>query len=60
MDLHLLELLIAFKKYGTLSDTAEALHMTQPTLSRSMQRLEKEVNVRLLKKSYNSKPHIKW
>ena len=45
MDLHLLELLIAFKKYGTLSDTAEALHMTQPTLSRSMQRLEKEVNV---------------
>ena len=45
MDLHLLELLIAFKKYGTLSDTAEALHMTQPTLSRSMQRLENEVNV---------------
>ena len=45
MDLHLLELLTACKKYGTLSDTAEALHMTQPTLSRSMQRLEKEVNV---------------
>ena len=45
MDLHLLELLTAFKKYGTLSETAEALHMTQPTLSRSMQRLEKEVNV---------------
>lgn len=45
MDLHLLELLIAFKKHGTLSETSEALHMTQPTLSRSMQRLEKEINV---------------
>lgn len=45
MDLHLLEILLAFKKYGTLSNTAEALHISQPTLTRNMQTLEKEVDV---------------
>lgn len=45
MDLHLLEILLAFKKYGTLSSTAEALHISQPTLTRNMQTLEKEVDV---------------
>ena len=45
MDLHVLEILLAFKKYGTLSSTAEALHISQPTLTRNMQALEKEVDV---------------
>ena len=45
MDLHLLEILLAFKKYGTLSSTAEALHISQPTLTRNMQAVEKEVDV---------------
>lgn len=45
MDLHLLEILLAFKKYGTLSSAAEALHISQPTLTRNMQALEKEVDV---------------
>lgn len=45
MDLHLLDILLAFKKYGTLSSTAEALHISQPTLTRNMQALEKEVDV---------------
>lgn len=45
MDLHLLEILLAFKKYDTLSSTAEALHISQPTLTRNMQALEKEVDV---------------
>ena len=45
MDLHLLEILLSFKKYGTLSSTAEALHISQPTLTRNMQALEKEVDV---------------
>ena len=45
MDLHLLEILLAFKKYVTLSSTAEALHISQPTLTRNMQSLEKEVDV---------------
>ena len=45
MDLHLLEILLAFKKYGTLSSTAEALHISQPTLTRNMQTLEEEVDV---------------
>lgn len=45
MNLHLLEILLAFKKYGTLSSTAEALHISQPTLTRNMQALEKEVDV---------------
>ena len=45
MDLHLLEILLSFKKYGTLSSTAEALHISKPTLTRNMQALEKEVDV---------------
>lgn len=54
MDLHLLEILLAFKKYGTLSSTAEALHISQPTLTRNMQALEKEVDVPIFIHGKNS------
>ena len=54
MDLHLLEILLSFKKYGTLSSTAEALHISQPTLTRNMQALEKEVDVPIFIHGKNS------
>lgn len=54
MDLHLLEILLAFKKYGTLSSTAEALHISQPTLTRNMQALEKEIDVPIFIHGKNS------
>ena len=40
IEIYLLEQLDAFATYKTLSEAAEKLHMTQPTLSRSMQKLE--------------------
>ncbi len=40
IEIYLLEQLDAFAKYGTLSEAAQVLHITQPTLSRSMQKLE--------------------
>lgn len=40
IEIYLLEQLDAFATYGTLSEAAEKLYMTQPTLSRSMQKLE--------------------
>ena len=40
IEIYLLEQLDAFAACGTLSEAAEKLHMTQPTLTRSMQKLE--------------------
>lgn len=47
IEIHLFEQLVAFADYGTLSAAAEKLHISQPALSRSMQRLEKELSVKL-------------
>lgn len=47
VETFLLEQLIAFAKYGTLSKAAEELHITQPALSRSMKKLENEFGVSL-------------
>lgn len=51
---NLLNILITFKKCGTLSKTAEELNISQPALSRSMQRLEDEINVPLFIHGKNS------
>ena len=53
LELHQLEQLLAFSKYGTLSETANHLHISQPALSRSMQKLEKELNAALFERSKN-------
>ena len=38
IDPELLEKLVAFQKYGTLSATADHLMVTQPTITRSMKK----------------------
>ena len=47
IEIHLFEQLVAFASCGTLSSAAEQLHISQPALSRSMQRLEEELGVKL-------------
>lgn len=51
---NLLNILVTFKKCGTLSKTAEELNISQPALSRSMQKLEDEINVPLFIHGKNS------
>ena len=52
-ELYQLEHLLAFAEYGTLSGAAERLHLSQPALSRSMRRLEAELQVPLFDRQKN-------
>lgn len=53
IELTQLEYLRAFVKYGTLTKAAEELHMSQPALTRSMQKLEEELGVPLFTRQKN-------
>ena len=53
IELYQLEQLTAFAQHGTLSKAAEKLHISQPTLTRSMQKLESEFGVSLFRRSKN-------
>lgn len=50
---YLLEDLVAFAKYGTLAKAAQKLAVTQPALTRSMQKIEAELGVKLFKRQPN-------
>lgn len=52
-EIYQLEQLLAFAESGTLSGAAERLHLSQPALSRSMQRLEAELQVPLFDRQKN-------
>lgn len=52
-DLRLLEQLVTIAEKGSLSAAAEALHLSQSALSRSMQRLEEALGVSLFVHSRN-------
>ena len=52
-ELYQLEQLLAFAECGTLSGAAERLHLSQPALSRTMQRLEAELQVPLFDRQKN-------
>lgn len=53
IDNYLLEELVTFAKYGTLAATAQELLVTQPTVTRGMQKLEDELNVKLFDRQPN-------
>lgn len=53
MELFDLEQLAAFADCGTLSSAAEKLHLSQPTLTKTMKRLEEEFQVSLFIRSKN-------
>lgn len=53
IDTYLLEQLVAVQDCGTLSAASEKLHLTQPSLTRSMQKLEAIFGVTLFDRSKN-------
>ena len=53
MEFYLLEQLMAVYTEGSLNAAAKALHLTQPTLTRSMQKLERELGVPLFQRTPN-------
>ena len=53
MNLEELEQLITFDDYGTLSKAAEYLHISQPTITRTMQHVEEAFGVSLFHRGKN-------
>lgn len=53
IEIYLLEQLYAVYQYETLNQAAKQLHMTQPTLTRSMQKIEKEFGTPLFIRKSN-------
>lgn len=53
MNLEHLKQLITFKEQGTLSKAAEVLLISQPALTRSMQKFEEELNIPLFERQKN-------
>lgn len=50
----ILEQFVTFYQLGTLRETAEKMHISQPTLTRNMQKLETEFGVPLFHRTKNS------
>jgi DNA-binding transcriptional LysR family regulator len=53
IELSLLEQLVSVAHYGSLSAASAATHLTQPTLSRSMQKLEREIGAPVFERKKN-------
>lgn len=53
LDYYLLEQLATFAKTGTLTKTAAALNITQPSVTRGMQKLEEDFEVQLFERQAN-------
>lgn len=53
LDIHQLEQLVSVAKFKNLTKAAEELHISQPALSRSMQKLERELDVSLFERRTN-------
>ena len=47
IEMYLFEQLDAVAKYGTLVAASEQLHITQPSMSRAMKKLEETVGVQI-------------
>ncbi|MCD8065802.1 MAG: LysR family transcriptional regulator [Oscillospiraceae bacterium] len=53
IEIYQLEQLRAFAECGTLSEAAERMHISQPTLTRTMKKLEEEFGVALFSRTKN-------
>jgi len=53
IDIYMMEQLKIFAEKGTLTEAAEVLNTSQPSLTRSMKRLEDELGVRIFTRSRN-------
>lgn len=53
VEIHLIEQFLAVAREGSLQKAAQALHLSQPSLSRSMAQIEAELGVRLFERSRN-------
>lgn len=53
IEMRLLEILAAFSEEGTQAAAAEKLHISQPTLSSSMRKLEEEIGAPLFERTKN-------
>ncbi|MBR4985252.1 MAG: LysR family transcriptional regulator [Proteobacteria bacterium] len=53
METYMIEQLAALQEHKTLSKVAEVLHISQPAISRSMQKLEDELGVKLFDRTKN-------
>ena len=53
IDNYLLEELVTFASEKTLAKTAEKLNVTQPTVTRGMQKLEDELGIQLFDRQPN-------
>ena len=54
IETYLLQYLAAFAEHKNLSDVAKAMNVTQPTVSRAMQKLEQELGLRLFVRTKNT------
>lgn len=54
VDYNILEQFVTFYQTGTLCETAKKMHISQPTLTRNMQKLEAEFEVPLFHRTKNS------
>lgn len=53
LEIYIIEQLAALAEYGTLSKVSEVLHISQPAISRSMQKAEDELGVSLFVRGKN-------
>lgn len=53
IDIYLLEYFIAFHEEGSLLKASEKLHISQPSLTRAMQKLESELGLAIFKREVN-------
>ena len=53
IEMRLLEILAAFASEGTQAAAAEKLHISQPTLSSAMKKLEEEIGAPLFERTKN-------
>ena len=53
IDSYLLEYFLAFYEEGTLLKASEKLHISQPSLTKAMQKLEEELDISLFERSPN-------